>query len=851
MKAVFLSSQARSVFRNAIGVTLVSALCAEGVVMAAPSHAHEGNRKSVQARSASAPTALPASTIGSASNPSGAPSPLSAIAAADMRPSPPVGGNGSVADAFAGVGQSLVSRSIALRQLGVPDTDPLDTTSSVREYYFPVPEGVPLGKPTLQFDGSYLRGDGGRTTLVLSLDGSPVSSRGITASDGDAGQLLGVSGAARDRGFLRLGVRWWTILDVDRCVNQPFRGNILRVDTNTRLNYTYDTNAIRDLRGAWSALPREPSVVVGASHVSSGAFDAAWRIGTLLEQDGNAPRFHAFPKTGDTINLSNVTVPAALRAIPAFAALNGSGNHTLANDAEAAALLVVGSARAFPADFVVMDDALRTQINRESDALRLQVGVAGPQATAAYDAWRSRALGGLTAPLDPGQARVAHVAGQAIIVLADRKAVDTFSSIWRPINVSNNLIVHDAVNPIVGRSDRISLAALGAQPQAVSVQRVTDWSALFDLGAVSSKGRAPKQVVLDLAGTPDSENTPVVASVFMNDTLIGAKLLTMDGREQRLSVDIPQYTLRARSQLRIHFERESNTGCRNSEGGPVAILPTSHLQLGTATPTADFTGMAARFADGVDVIVPQAYLDSAPDSLARVSRLATVSMVSPHHATLTVVPAGQKARLSGTFLAVDAPMDDLTDSPLALSNDRMKITAPDNRVIWDANGMGRRDGADAGVGMVDVEHAGDYYGIVYRHAGPGDVRIANNLDIGPGNVAIFDHTGLLKGLDTNNLDGINASGLAKAAAWARLRLSWVIPLALLVAFLIVLLVAAVARGRASRRRELAAHNRGLAFDDVAEPRNGNGNGNGNGARDKHAASGSAGNASARPTDRKP
>jgi hypothetical protein len=757
-----------------------------------------------------------------------------------------VGGNGSIADAFAGVGQSIVSRSVPLRQLGVPETDPLDTASSVREYYFPVPEGVPLGKPTLNFDGSYLRGDGGRTTLILSLDGSPVSSRAITASEGDAGLALGVSGAARDRGFLRFGVRWWTILDVYRCVNQPFRGNILRVDTTTRLNYTYDTRAIRDLRAAWSALPRDPSVVVAANRVSAGAFDAAWRTGELLEQDGTAPQFHAFPKTGDAIDLSNVRVPTALRSIPAFAALNGSGTHTLANDAEAAALLVVGSSRAFQADFVVADDALRAQLNREADALRAEVGAAGPQATQAFDDWRSRALNGLTATLEAGQARVAHVAGQAVIVLGDRQAVDTFSAIWRPIDVSNNLIAHDAVTPIVGQSDKISLAALGGHPEAVGVQRVTDWSTLFDLGAVSSKGRQPKQVVLDLAGSPDSENTPVVASVFMNDTLVGAKLLNMDGREQRVAFDIPQYTLRARSQLRIHFERESNTGCRNSEGGPVAILPTSHLVLGTATPTADFTGMASRFADGVDVIVPSGSLDNAPDALARLSRLATVAAVSPHHANLTVVPAGQKASIAGTFLAVDAPMDAISDAPLSLSDDRMKITGPNGRVLWDANGVGQRDGANAGVGTVDVEHTGGHYGIVYRHAGPQNVSIANNLDIGPGNIAVFDHTGLLKGLDTDHLDGINASGLETAGTWARLRVSWIIPVALLFAFLLLVIVAAMARRRANRRRNLAAHNRGLAFDDI-----GNGNAEGNGASGSNGKPESTGNLPGRTTDRKP
>ncbi|MFH0038568.1 hypothetical protein ACG3OR_34640, partial [Pseudomonas aeruginosa] len=65
------------------------------------------------------------------------------------------------------------------------------------------------------------------------------------------------------------------------------------------------------------------------------------------------------------------------------------------------------------------------------------------------------------------------------------------------------------------------------------------------------------------------------------------------------------------------------------QGYPVAVLPSSHVTLETASLDPDFTGMVARFASQANVIVPTAYLGDAAATLPRVARLANAAGIAP------------------------------------------------------------------------------------------------------------------------------------------------------------------------------------------------------------------------------
>ena len=81
-----------------------------------------------------------------------------------------------VAGAFSQLSQGVSeTRIVSLKELGLLTSVTLTAPDTRREFFLPVPADVPISDATLQFDGAYVRGDGGRTTMLLSLDGSPVS----------------------------------------------------------------------------------------------------------------------------------------------------------------------------------------------------------------------------------------------------------------------------------------------------------------------------------------------------------------------------------------------------------------------------------------------------------------------------------------------------------------------------------------------------------------------------------------------------------------------------------------------------------------------------------------------------
>ncbi|WP_258187431.1 cellulose biosynthesis cyclic di-GMP-binding regulatory protein BcsB [Trinickia symbiotica] len=700
---------------------------------------------------------------------------------------------GDFAQALANPGNSVTTRTVVLSRLGVRDTVLLDAPQSIREYYLPVPAGVPLDGAELHVDADYLRADGGRTTMLVSLDGTPVLARGFTQPSGDAAAALGVSGDPRASGFVRVAFTWSSVIDNAVCADQTAIGNVLRVAPTTRLTYRYDTNDVKDLRTALTALPQTPSIVIAAQRVGAPSYDAAWRAAALMQRDGREVSIHAWPKVGDTIDLGTLNVPAALRVLPAFAALAAGGNHRLASDAEIGALIALAPERVWSANLIVADDALRAALNASLDALQAQAQSVSREDADALDAWRKRALAPLATPLAAGETRLVHFGGQAAIVVSDSKAIDVLAQAWRPVDVSDQLVVHDIESGANGKADVVALAALGGEPRSVDVRGEASWSAAFDTGAVASAGRLPKDVVLDLAAAPNSSGNRPVASIYFNDVLIGAKLLDANGRTQRVVAAIPPYALAARNVLRVTFKRPPDGGCTTRLGYPVAVLPSSHLTLARGDGDDSFTGMVARFAQSANIMVPASYLADAPATLRRVARLADAVGVAPQRAVLTVTPDGQDATPAGPFFAIDVPLAG-AKSHVRVANDGLSILGPDEAPLYDVGGVAKL----TGIGVLDVEHAGGTAGVVYRSVGTHAPVLPTSFQLARGDVAVIDSSGVLRQLDT-----VHAGSLPEGSAatpWTQQWLMWVVPAAIVAAFAVLLLLASFVRRSKERNR---------------------------------------------------
>jgi hypothetical protein len=232
--------------------------------------------------------------------------------------------------------------------LGYPETQ--------REILLPVPPGVPLANAILQVDASFVRADGARTTLILSLDGFPVSARPVSSERGDGSLTLAVDGAPRTNGLVRFNIDWRTAIGRENtCTDSRTSGNLLRIEPSTRFTYRYDGSAVQDLFAAWASLPSSPLILIAGNKLSTDAYDSAWRLGVALERAGKRPRIKALPSVGDVVDLQGVVVPTALRRIPAFAVLADGGKRRIKDVAEIGALMALGQGGPLPADIVIGD----------------------------------------------------------------------------------------------------------------------------------------------------------------------------------------------------------------------------------------------------------------------------------------------------------------------------------------------------------------------------------------------------------------------------------------------------------------------------------------------------------------
>jgi hypothetical protein len=697
----------------------------------------------------------------------------------------------SVAEVFRRMNaESWISRVVTFADLGFSGPLVLGYPETQREILLPVPPGVPLANATLQIDASFVRADGGRTTLILSLDGYPVSARPVATERGDGSLTLAVDGVPRESGFVRFNIDWRTAIGRENtCTDSRTPGNLLRIEPSSRFTFRYDGSAVHDLSTAWAALPASPMVLIPGSKLSADAYDSAWRIGVALDRAGKRPRIRALPAVGDMVDLQGVVVPTALRRIPAFAALAEGGKRRIRDVAEIGALMALGQAGPFQADIVIGDRATGSVLARALDELRAQLP---PEVLDPFAEWRDRALEGWGRQLASGQVRLTNVFGRPAIVIgpdAGGHAASLFTKSWQQVAMGPSLVVHAADEPKADLAS-VSLKYLGASPGTLEVLSRADWHAGFDIGAVAIDGRGPGTLVMDVAAAPGAARTPAVVSVFFNEVLLAAKELEANGRRERVVAPIPRHVLSTRNDIRVSFVRQqASDRCRESpEPYPVSVLASSHIVMDKIEPMGDFSGLISRFANGVNLLVPIAYLYDSQNTLPRVITLASSTGVSPARARFMPVMDVGPPKLKGPFLAIDVPLQD-ADSDVKLEGGRLLLGSESERPLLDVSGLNR-------AGLLEVTRLGRDTGAIYRTLGRDAPPMDRAMKLSGGNIAVIGMSGLRAELNTIDPSGQGMSrearpGLTERGFW------WLLPLAL-AGFVAALL--AYAYGVLRRRR---------------------------------------------------
>ena len=690
---------------------------------------------------------------------------------------------------------TTVSRVVTLSELGIHGPIVLGYPETVKEISLPVPPGVPISTATLQVDASFVRADGGRTTVILSLDGFPVSARPVAAERGDGSLTLAVDGAPRASGAVRFGIDWRTATSRENtCSDTRTPGNILRIEPTSKFSYRYDSALVQDLPAAWAALPPAPVVLVAGNKLSASAYDSAWRLGVALQRAGKRPRIKTLPSVGDTVDLQGVVVPTTLRRVPAFAALADGGKRKIKDLAEIGALMALGQAGPLQADIVVADRATGSVLGQALDELRGQLPA---EALEPFTQWRERALDGWGRQLASGQVRLANVFGRFAIVVAPdagAQAAGLFTQAWQQAATTPSLSISGADDPKADFT-AVSLKYLGAKPATLDVLSRADWTAGFDIGAVALEGRGPATLVIDVAAAPGASRTPPVVSVFLNEVLLGAREMEAAGRRERIIAPIPRHTLAAWNNIRVSFVRQqASDRCRETpEAYPVSVLATSHMLLDRIDPGADFSGLVSRFASGVNLLVPTSYLYDAVNTLPRVIGIAASTGVSPSRAKFIPVADVGPPKLKGPFLAFDVQLADADPSEVTLQGGRLYLAGGSDRPLLDVSGLNRP-------GLLEVTRVGRDVGAAYRTLGREGPVLDRTMQLTQGNVAVFGTNGLRAEINTTDPAGQAMLREGRAPITEHTR-GWLLPaLSMVVGAVLLALAVLLYRRRATGGR---------------------------------------------------
>ena len=652
---------------------------------------------------------------------------------------------------------SLVSRSVALSDVGLNAAVVMGGTQTVQDIYWPVPANVPLLNAAIQFDAGYMRADPGRTTLVLSLDKTPVIAQDVALKRGDASLLLPLSGVTQASGLVRLGIAWNTIASTNaadsRCTDTRSMGNLLRIEPTSHLSYEFDSEGIRDLSAAWTAMPQAPVILVSGEPLDQNSYETAWRIGLTMERAGKRPSVVTLPSVGQEVDLGAISVPDALRRISSFASLAQGGKHALKNSAELGAWLALNQTSTSHADVIVADHRLASNLTDGLTALSLQIEKEAPDAVAAFSLWRVQRLDSLVKLTVPGELRIANSPGGSTLVVSPdmgSKLAAIFDTPWRDIAASSRLIVKSVKSPSEDfDEDMVSLKALGAEPGSFDMAADGVWDSRFEIGSESLKGRLPTKLALDFSAAPATGWTAPVASVFLNDILLASKRMEADGKTERLIAGIPGYALAPSNVIRVSFVRQLvSDSCREAPVAyPVSVSPSSHLVLGSGNASEDFPGMASRFSRGGDVIIPSTYLKDAKRSLKRLIRISAATGVSPIRSRLVTVAETKTSNPTAPFLALDVSFSTTIPTSLADKGHLVIANAKDRKLL-DLTGL-------TSVGIASVERVDGTIGIVYRTQVDDQERFDVPFRLMRGNFAMIRTGGQLSQFDSRgNLDDV-------------------------------------------------------------------------------------------------
>ncbi|MGG5885802.1 hypothetical protein ACLF3G_01600 [Falsiroseomonas sp. HC035] len=321
--------------------------------------------------------------------------------------------------------------------------------------------------------------------------------------------------------------------------------------------------------------------------------------------------------------------------------------------------------------------------------------------------------------------------GQPVLVLGGAepdRAAGLLDSAWQDSAIGSTIQggLSAPADPVAtARPATLALASLrgSTAPQA---QARANWTLEFSTRDLPA-GTWPEAIEAELRAAPDPAGGRAVASLLLNQTLLGTATLSAEG-QGRLAVPVPQGLVALENRLEVVVQRNAATG-------PAQMLPGSVLRLGVAPPARDFLALPPAFAAGVQVLV------DAPGGALVAEQLNPLLWVLrglvPPAAPLTVVPVVPEsaAQPSGPFIAATLDPPAGTAPVLRFDAGRVVLSSGSGRPLLDLSGLER-------VMAVQLLDSEGHPGLWLRRMGALPLLPASAPLLDRGDVALLDGQGV-------------------------------------------------------------------------------------------------------------
>jgi hypothetical protein len=575
--------------------------------------------------------------------------------------------------------------AITLADLGFSNGLRFANLGGRHEVFVPLPQGSDATAEELVLMLDDVSAHEARRNLSVLVNDRVVSAVSLDGHSTARAVRVPLARTKAKDGFLKLTFVYSGAATQDRCIDVRAIGDGLVIRPESAVEVDVGPTAVLDVATTAALMPREVSILLPSRRLSPTDIAAGLTVARALAASGRRTSF------------IQGTVPPELSKA-------GETRHWVRG------LVIVGLIE----DAVGLIDAPLAK-------------VAGPiQAFGTVAAVR---VGGIPALLvaDATAARAARLLASASLAAARGLPAAT---------------VGDAVSPHLP-TDRVSFDQLGAPPVEADVFGRADLELTLNMRDLPA-GRQPERLLLDLMVAPDGDGDRAVISAYVNEQLLGSRLAAI-GDATHLDLQLPNGLVGTTLSIRALVQRRSAQGdCRfEPQGYPARILGSSGLVLAAAnTRASDFSDLATRWMDGVEVLLPEAAADRPLSFIGSTAEF--LNTIAPARSRISVglVAANQTPRPTAPFLAVG----DL--APLGVAPrvrfDRGRVAVADlaGRTLLDLGGF------VAGA-VAQVVTAGEVPGIWIKSlASDGSLQTASDLRLDHGDVAFLDRTGVALAMST-------------------------------------------------------------------------------------------------------